>query len=168
MERPGMSETWLPVVGFEGLYEVSDLGRVASLPSRTWPRRAILSAVPHVRGGYLFVTLRRDGGSHHRKIHHMVCEAFNGTRPSGTVTRHINGDHLDNAPGNLAWGTPSENMFDVVRHGRHHNAIKTACKNGHPLIGANLYVNATSGSRQCRICQAAAKAKYATKKASAR
>lgn len=148
-----MIEKWRPVVGFEGLYEVSDLGRVASFPTRTWPGRRILRPSHHVRGGYLFVNLRHDGRSYHRKVHHLVCEAFNGPRPEGTMTRHLDGDHLNNTPANLAWGTGSENQYDKVRHGRHHNAIKTECKNGHPLSGANLYINATSGARQCRTCQ---------------
>lgn len=159
-----MGESWQPVVGFQGLYEISDQGRVASLPKPTWPGRRVLSASRHVRGGYLFVTLHRDGLNFHRKIHHLVCEAFNGERSGGTVARHLDGDVLNNTPENLAWGTPSENNFDQVAHGTHNNASKTSCKNGHPFDEISLYINATSGSRQCRICQRQYAAEYRSRK----
>lgn len=159
-------EEWRPISGFEGLYEVSSRGRVASLPKPTWPGRRILHPGTE-RGGYLYVTLRRSGLQYHRKIHQLVCATFNGPRPEGTVTRHLDGDPLNNIPVNLAWGSSSENNFDLVRHGRHHNALKTHCKYGHPLSGSNLYVNATSGSRQCRTCQRATAAAYADRKRAA-
>lgn len=156
-------EEWRPIPGFEGLYEVSNRGRVASLPKPTWPTRRILRPGTE-RGGYLYVTLRVAGRQYHRKVHQLVCETFNGPRPDGAMTRHLNGDHLDNTPDNLTWGSSSENNFDIVRHGRHHNAVKTHCIHGHPLSGSNLYVNATSGSRQCRTCQRAMAAAYAERK----
>lgn len=158
-------EEWRPIAGFEGLYEVSNHGRVASLPKPTWPTWRILR--PGVeRGGYLYVTLRDHGRQVHGKIHQLVCEAFNGPRPAGTIMRHLDGDPLNNTPENLTWGSPSENNFDVVKHGRHHNATKTHCNSGHPLSGPNLYVNPTSGSRQCRTCQRAYSQAYAERKKS--
>lgn len=160
-----MSEEWRPIRGWEDRYEVSSAGRVASLPTRTWPRRNILKSVAHKRGGYLYVNLVRDNKQHHRKIHALVCEAFNGARPeSATLVRHIDGDVRNNIPSNLAWGNTSENMHDAVRHGTHSGVRKTNCKHGHPLSGENLYVNKSSGSRQCRTCQSAAKRKYREKR----
>ena len=160
-----MNEEWRPIPGWEDRYEISSTGRVASLPTRTWPRRNILKPVPHTRGGYLYVNLVRDNQQHHRKIHALVCEAFNGARPdSATIVRHIDGDILNNSPSNLAWGNTSENLLDAVRHGTHAGARKTHCKNGHPLSGDNLVINSTKGSRQCRVCQNASKARYAAKK----
>jgi hypothetical protein len=158
------AEQWQPVVGFEGLYEVSSLGRVASLPTSTWPTRRVLATPAHARGGYPYVTLHHEGRYFHRKVHHLVCLAFVGPRPDGMLCRHLDGDVTNNVPANLVWGTARENLLDAVRHGRHHNASKTKCRNGHKLSGKNLYVNATSGSRQCRICQNVAKARYAQKK----
>lgn len=164
MAADELIETWLPVPGFEGLYEVSDAGRVASTPKRTRPGRRILAPANHKRGGYLYVTLHRPGKQFHRKIHHLVCEAFNGPRPAGTLARHLDGNHLNNSPGNLAWGTASENNVDRVRHGRHHNANKRTCVRNHPLCGDNLYINATSGARQCRACQHVSKDAYTKRK----
>lgn len=172
-----MIETWLPVVGFEGLYEVSDHGRVRSMDRRRRTgagfrtvRGRLLAPSVHVRGGYLYVTLNRPGRKFHRKVHYLVCSAFNGPRPADLPhCRHLDGDHLNNVPGNLAWGTPSQNLYDTVAHGRHHGASRDHCIRDHPLFGPNLYVNPASGARQCRICQRAANARYqARKKASAR
>lgn len=163
-----VTETVRPIEGFPG-YHVSDQGNVYS----TWIRGRSarpdgpmqrLSPALHVRGGYPYVTLHRGGRHFHRKVHHLVCEMFNGPRPPGTVARHLDGNPSRNVPDNLAWGTSSQNNYDRVRHGTHHNAVKTHCKHGHPLSGSNLYINPASGSRQCRICQARAKRDYAMKR----
>jgi len=65
--------------------------------------------------------------------------------------RHLDGDrqhcHLDN----MAYGTSSENSFDLVRHGTHHNARKTQCKWGHPYDEANT-LRRRDGGRACRAC----------------
>lgn len=155
------AEQWRPIAGFEGRYEVSDHGRVASLPTRTWPTRRIIAVVAAKRGGYPTVVLHLDNRQFCRKIHRLVCEAFNGAAPSTrAVVRHIDGDKTNNTPANLAWGTHSENSADTVAHGNHPGANKTDCKYGHPLSGANLYINTSSGARQCRTCQSDAKRKY--------
>jgi hypothetical protein len=52
-----------------------------------------------------------------RKVHQLVCEAWNGPCPPGLVTRHRDGDRLNNLPGNLCWGTHSENQKDRIAHG---------------------------------------------------
>ena len=170
VEAPTMKEQWRPVVGFEESYEISDIGRVRSKERKRrvghgmrTVRSRLLTPVPHVRGGYLYVNLHSPSGHFHRKVHRLVCDAFDRTRKPGEVMRHLDGNPLNNTSSNLAWGTPSENLFDIVAHGRHHNAKKTRCKHGHPLSGNNLYVNATSGARQCRICLNRSRAKYAAR-----
>lgn len=51
-------------------------------------------------------------------VHALVNEAFNGARPPGMQTRHLDGDPGNNAATNLAWGTPKQNHEDQVAHGR--------------------------------------------------
>lgn len=51
-------------------------------------------------------------------MHRLVLEAFVGPRPRRMVARHLDGDQSNNAVGNLAWGTPSENATDRLDHGR--------------------------------------------------
>jgi hypothetical protein len=121
---PEPVETWRPVVGFAGLYDVSDRGRIRSLPRMT----------PHagVRGGglralflrgsknraYFHVRLWRDGEAITCSVAALVLEAFVGPRPAGQVARHGIGGPQDNRwPENLCWGTPAENAADKFRHG---------------------------------------------------
>jgi hypothetical protein len=168
-----LTEKWRPIPGWDGMYDVSDNGRVRSLDrtvtTSTGHRRTyrgrVLTPGHHKRGGYLFVNLVRGGRQHHRKVHALVCEAFNGERPDGaTLVRHLDGDIYNNTPDNLAWGTVSDNLHDAVRHGTHHQASQTECKRGHPLSGDNLYVNPASNSRQCRKCQAIHRTNYKARK----
>lgn len=113
-----MPEEWRPVVGYEGRYEVSSLGRVRSCTrvvafgsqKRTAVGRVLSPSTAH---RYLSVNLSRRP----RRVHLLVLEAFVGLRPQGMVARHLNGDPTDNRIANLAWGTRKENSADMVGHG---------------------------------------------------
>lgn len=115
------SERWLPVLGYEGLYEVSDRGSVRALEridslKRTWPAKVM--ALHTKEDGHLRVGLRHPGGKQrHHFVHKLVLEAFVGPRPSGMVTRHLNGDPADNSVENICWGTHVDNMADQRRLG---------------------------------------------------
>lgn len=123
-DLPG--EEWRPIVGYEGRYEVSNLGRVKSLL-----RGIILRATRHHSNGYLYVGVSKTNTK--TTIHSLVAAAFTGERPEGLVIRHLNGEQLDNRAENLTYGTTSENRFDSVRHGTHYSARKVGCgKPGHP------------------------------------
>jgi hypothetical protein len=106
-----LKEEWRAVVGYEGRYEVSDLGRVKSLLGRC---PLILRQQPD-HEGYLQVTLYAGGASTSktRKVHHLVLEAFVGPRPEGAQTRHLNDIKSDNWLQNLVWGTGTENQLDI-------------------------------------------------------
>lgn len=125
-------EIWRAVVGFEGLYEVSDLGRVRSLDreekvtrvrfgrvdSHTRVRRGCIVSTSVGTRGYRTTCLWKDGGPYYRGVHTLVLEAFVGRKPfQGCVGRHLDGDRLNNAPSNLAWGTQRDNVHDSIRHG---------------------------------------------------
>lgn len=151
----GTEEQWRPAVGWEGLYEVSNVGHVRSV-ARTIVRSN--GAPQSIRGGvkaqypdsagYMQVTLTRDCISRRSRVHRLVAEAF--LDGSGPVVRHLDGDPTNNHVENLAWGTQSDNAFDAVRHGRNRNAAKTHCPRGHRLAEPNLsYAN---GYRTCRSC----------------
>lgn len=139
---------WMPIVGYEGLYQVSDKGGINTRDRRgEWVPRALNSD----KNGYQRVTLSMSGRKSSRLIHHLVLEAFVGPRPEGMECRHLNGDPSDNRLENLEWGTSSENTFDVVRHGNHPGAKKTHCKHGHEFTPENTMPQ-TGGGRACRTC----------------
>jgi hypothetical protein len=154
-----MKEKWLPVVGWEDYYEVSDRGRVRSLPRRV-PLRADLTM--SVRGrllsgsvtmfGYHAVTLCRDGVRSHQRTHRLVLEAFVGPCPDGMEGCHNDGDKLNNSLGNLRWDTRSANMYDRVAHGMNPQSQKTHCPAGHPYDEANTSRRRGRRGRSCRAC----------------
>ena len=110
-QRP---ETWKPVPGYEGQYEVSDYGRVWSIErwvaysngrGRRQPGR-MLKLMPD-GNGYLRVTLA--GATRH--VHILVLEAFAEPRPPGMDACHGPGGRLDNRwPENLRYGSRSQNL----------------------------------------------------------
>lgn len=115
----GEAERWLPAVGWEGSYEVSDLGRVWSV------RRSAGTRIyggqmrkPELRKGYLSVTLWRNGRGVHGQVHRLVAAAFLGPCPEGQEVRHGSGGALDNRATNLSYGTHRQNTGpDKVRDG---------------------------------------------------
>lgn len=86
-----------------------------------------------------------------RRVHLLVLETFVGPRPHGMFGCHNDGDKDNNRLENLRWDTASNNSYDTVRHGRHHQTKKTECLNGHDITNPeNTYPNAIG--RRCKIC----------------
>jgi hypothetical protein len=126
----------------------------------------VLKASPSGHG-YAAVTLRRDGASRTRYVHHLVASAFLGPRPIGAEICHANGDVMDARAVNLRYDTHNANMRDAIAHGTHRGASKTACVNGHLLTPENTYIRhsvvsdgGTKTKRRCKKCQCAASARY--------
>lgn len=153
------AERWLPVVGYEGFYEVSDLGRVRSLdryeqitgPKAGVRRRRgrIMSLFVMPSTGYLCVRLSKHDKQTTWGVHVLVLTAFDRPCPEGMECRHLNGDRTDARLAYLAWGTRSENTLDQVTHGTHRNSRKTKCLMGHDYD----YIVPTTGRRQCSQCK---------------
>jgi hypothetical protein len=101
---------------------------------------------------YLAVTLYADGNVRKARIHTLVAESFIGPKPEdATMVCHGDGNHDNNHPSNLRWGTQLDNMADVKRHGNHHWANLTHCTRGHKFTPENTRFT-TTGGRQCREC----------------
>lgn len=120
-----MNERWRPVVGFEGLYEVSDLGRVRSLDRTVWCEGPVKGRYPSFKkgrvlrpgpmaSGHLSVVLGREAGS--KTIHSLVATAFIGPCPAGLEVRHLDGNPANNKLGNLEYSTRSRNTQDKKWH----------------------------------------------------
>ena len=159
-------ETWAPVLGFTGHYEVSNLGRVRSIDrvitNKTGVRKTLRGRVlipSPKKSGHLSVGLWIDGKEHRRQVHRLVLEAFTGPRPAGLEACHRNGIPTDNRAVNLRWDTHSENALDVVRHGKHHHSAKATCPRGHMLTPPNLIPSRLE--KGWRICHACSLATYA-------
>jgi len=154
-----MNEEWRSVVGHEGLYEISDQGRVRSL-ERVVPCGRHFKRIPTkirklvTTGPYATLKLSAaDGTEPTVYVHELVLTAFVGPRPDGLIACHGPGGAYDNSVTNLRWDTPSENNYDSVRFGNHHWAHMTTCKRGHRLIEPNLCTgDLQRGWRRCLSC----------------
>lgn len=106
-----MSEIWKPVLGYEGLYEVSNLGRVRSYHESTRRRRAPFHYLsPGNVRGYRQLILCKDGEKRVGLVHRLVAEAFLGPAPIGTPQiNHRDFNKSNNRPENLEWVTQTEN-----------------------------------------------------------
>lgn len=103
------NETWLPVTGYEGLYEVSDIGNVRSLPRYGTRTTEPTNISPHLWSGYLHVTLWKDGKARDHTVHRLVALAFIPNPENLPFINHKDEVRTNNIVGNLEWCTPKYN-----------------------------------------------------------
>lgn len=104
-----MKEVWKPIKGFEGLYEVSSIGRVRSLNYRQTGKSKEL-AFEEV-GGYLRVSLSKKGEARFRPlVHRLVAEAFLPNLNEYPQVNHIDEDRANNYVNNLEWCSAKYNI----------------------------------------------------------
>lgn len=161
-DRGGMrmvTERWLPVLGFEDLYEVSDQGNVRSLDrwvdtvSRWGPIRSLRPGrimSPNIKRGYRRVTLQENGIRYPFAISHLVLTAFDRPRPDGMIALRWNDVPGDDRLENLYWATYSTSEHNKVAKGHNPEANKTRCSQGHEYTEANT--RRYRGKRYCRKC----------------
>lgn len=108
------TEIWKPIAGFEGLYEVSDLGRVRSLKRNTTSGKVL---TPGLTRGYKCVVLSKHGKHHNARVNRLVAEAFIPNPEGKKEVNHIDGNKANNLPENLEWATASENAKHAILMG---------------------------------------------------
>lgn len=116
-----MDEIWKPVKGYEGYYEVSNLGNIKRLDTitrykssgvRNYPGRMLKQEV--ILDGYSRVVLMKEGKKKRFMSHRIVAEIFVPNPYNKSFVNHINGDRLDNRAENLEWCTREENERHAV------------------------------------------------------
>lgn len=152
-----MEEIWKPVVGFEGVYSISNRGRLKREKGKTsngknWPEKLIRGSLN--KYGYVKYTLTWGGRPHYKVAHRLVCEAFHGPAPEGkNLVLHKDDNPQNNIPENLYWGDLSDNQKDILRNGNNYGRNKTHCINGHEYTEENTYRIPKTGSRACQTCR---------------
>jgi hypothetical protein len=129
IRRSLLMEEWRDISKCPG-YQVSDLGRVRSLPrvttdanGRTMRFRGKILALHEVvvkgKVSSVRITLRQKGKKNKtvNLVHHLVLDAFIGPRPAGLEGCHDDGNAAHNVKTNLRWDTRESNVEDVYRHG---------------------------------------------------
>lgn len=118
---------WRPVEGYEGYYEVSNCGKVRSIPRRvrvnnqngiftkSYPSKILKSYI--TTRGYELVKLCKKGVVKSYSVHRLVAKAFCSNTHEKPEVNHKDGDKLNNHASNLEWNTPSENQKHAFTEG---------------------------------------------------
>ena len=115
------NEEWRDVVGYEGLYQVSDQGRVKSLERKNCLGRTVKERILKSRTnryGYMEVNLCAGGKRKVFAVHRLVCQAFHENLDNKPQVNHLNEDKKDNRACNLEWCTCKENNNHGTRNVR--------------------------------------------------
>lgn len=119
-----MREEWRDIAGYEGLYQVSNLGRVKGMARRI-QRNGHTVAIPertlnqtNNSNGYLRVNLSKDNHVKHAFVHRLVAAAFVDNPDGCRYVDHLDSDRHNNRADNLVWCTQGENISASYKRGR--------------------------------------------------
>jgi hypothetical protein len=111
-----LQELWLPVCGYEGLYQVSNQGRIKSLFARQRQHSELIMKQREAKGrGYLYVGLYKEGKTKYYRVHRIVAKAFLPNPNNLPQVNHIDLNKANNCVENLEWCTGSENCLHYSR-----------------------------------------------------
>lgn len=143
-----MQETYKDIVGYEGLYQVSNLGNVKALDRynidkngkrKFYPGKQLkpdIMARNHTT--YYRVTLSKNGKLKRIQVHRLVAEAFIDNPETKSCVNHIDNNGMNNCVANLEWCTHAENMTHAQKQGR----LRESQKKGGSVIGNKLHKEA--------------------------
>ena len=106
-----MNEVWRDIEGYEGLYQISDIGRIKSLITGK------IRNLQMNKWGYPVIILTKYKKQKQMFVHRLVAKAFIPKIEGKNEVNHINGDKTDNRKENLEWCTKSENIRHAFRTG---------------------------------------------------
>ncbi|BBD20125.1 HNH endonuclease [Lactobacillus phage T25] len=132
-------EIWKDIEGYEGLYQISNMGRVRSLDRKDAREHRIkgkILAITSATNGYRKIGLMKDGNIKNHSVHRLVAKAFLDNPSNLPQVNHKDEDKTNNVVSNLEWCTQSYNNGYGTRNGR------AAKANEKPI-----YVVTSSGNR---------------------
>lgn len=103
-----IKEVWKAIDGFDGLYEVSNLGRIRLVLKE---KKIELLQKRHRKNGYLSVCLINKDKYYNVAVHTLVARNFVDNPFNKKTVDHINGNKYDNRAVNLRWTTVTENLL---------------------------------------------------------
>lgn len=150
-------EVWKNVLGYEGLYQVSNLGRVKSLVRPYRNEERILKQKDN-GFGYLYVTLCKNGKMKNYRVNRLVALTYVPNPHNYKFVDHINGNKTDNRVENLRWvESYDENVRNEITHYRMTHANRTRVSKPVEQIDANgnivaIFESAADAGRKLNIC----------------
>ena len=119
-------EEWRDVVGYEGLYEVSNLGRVRSADKKIWNGKTYYKKVgaikaQHLHKGYPVTSIYKNNVKSNMNVHRLVAFAFIPNPENKLEVNHIDGIKTNSRVENLEWCTSAENSYHA-----YHTGLSTA------------------------------------------
>lgn len=128
-----MEEIWKDIEGYEGLYQVSNLGKVKSLERKDRYGRTFKEKIKQLqvdKDGYLRTSLWKEKNGSLKQVHRLVAVAFIPNEENKPIVNHIDGNKQNNNVKNLEWCTNSENDLHAYRLG-----LRTVNKTGEGRFG---------------------------------
>lgn len=158
-------EIWKDIEGYEGLYQVSNTGKVKSLERTVWVNRGYYRTVQErivklskISSGYLQVQLHKEGERKHYLVHRLVATAFIENTKGYTEVNHRDENKQNNCVENLEWCSRSYNSNYGTKNKRISEKNTNNPKRSKPVIGINKisglileFPSAREASRQTGI-----------------
>ena len=135
-----MNEIWKDIEEYEGLYQVSNLGRV----KRITTGRVLKSGKS--KGGYPYVVLYKNNIASTKTVHRLVAQTFIPNPDNKPQVNHIDEDKTNNMVSNLEWMTSKEN----INHGTHNERMSKT--KSIPIIATNIKTGKSQefyGTNEC-------------------
>lgn len=142
-------EQWVPIKGYEGYYEISNMGRVKALARKVKAKSSSYIILPEEirlnrlnNQGYVRLNFSKNRVVEHLNVHRLVAYAFIPLIPDKPFINHKNGIRHDNRVDNLEWCTTAENVLHGFRsNGRihpHKNKFGALHCTSKPVIATNI------------------------------
>lgn len=122
-----MKEIWKDILGYEGLYQISNIGRVKSVEREVKHVKGVNKVIEKIKAqstkdeGYKVVSLYKDNKGTSKYIHRLVAEAFIENPFNKQTVNHIDFNKTNNIVTNLEWASYKENNRHSFDSGRHEN-----------------------------------------------